>query len=151
MDDTILNDDEEDQRLATEWIPEDWISCGKKYHDVPAVVKAARRNLLKIPPSFIRHVPPKTLSIASLLALDLPLLTEPGIGPMDDDAERFCDLLPSADLEDVLPFLCVPNRAELHQLLGDLGQVWFDGKQSFRTWVNPDVVCPFWVAREGFP
>ncbi|KAJ6467118.1 hypothetical protein C8R47DRAFT_1153221 [Mycena vitilis] len=120
MNDTILNDEEEDQRLATTWIPEDWISCGKKYHDIPAVVQAARRNLLKIPPSFIHHVPPKTLSIASLLSLDLPPLTEAGISPMDVEAERFCDFLPNRDLEDILPFLRVPNRAELQQLLAGL-------------------------------
>jgi hypothetical protein len=64
---------------------------------------------------------------------------------MDDDGEHFSDMAPTSEIEDMLSFLVVPSRAELRQFLKEFGQAWFDGKKSIRTWINPEIACPFWV------
>ncbi|KAJ6545247.1 hypothetical protein B0H19DRAFT_1075591 [Mycena capillaripes] len=145
MDDILLNDDEEDTQLASNWDPSQWISNGKIYHDVPTVVEVARRHILKIPPSFAVNLPPKALSIAQLLEFDLPPIIHPTIHPMDDGTERFSDEAATEDIEAVLPLLVVPTRSEHRQLLKEFGQAWFDGKKSLRTWINPQITSPFWV------
>ncbi|KAJ6506459.1 hypothetical protein DFH09DRAFT_1101406 [Mycena vulgaris] len=37
MDDTIIDDDDMDQSYETDWIPSEWIGCGKKYPDIPPI------------------------------------------------------------------------------------------------------------------
>ena len=63
----IFDDDKEANQLASQWDPAEWISNQRTYHDVPAVVEAARARLLKIPSSFTSNLPPKTLPITDLM------------------------------------------------------------------------------------
>ncbi|KAJ7255123.1 hypothetical protein B0H12DRAFT_1071051 [Mycena haematopus] len=138
-------DDDEARALVLAWNPAEWISANKIYRDVPPVVEAARLDLLKIPPKFTHKLPPKTLSIAQLLEFDLPPVMEHTGTPMDVDSEHFSDLVPTGELEEILPFLVVPTHKELGRLLNEVGQAWFDGKKSLLTWTNPDIALPFWI------
>ncbi|KAJ7178444.1 hypothetical protein C8R43DRAFT_1117832 [Mycena crocata] len=135
----------DDEQQHAPWNPNEWISCGKEYHNVPAEVETARRELLKIPPSFAQNLPPKTISIFRLLSLDLPPVSESLLDPMDDDFEQFSEAVASRDIEEILPLLVVPSRSEVQRLIQGLGQAWFDGRKSLCSWLNPDVAFPFWV------
>ncbi|KAJ6579053.1 hypothetical protein DFH09DRAFT_1077350 [Mycena vulgaris] len=115
MDNTIINDDDMDQSYKTDWIPTEWIGCGKKYRDIPPIVDAARRTILKIPSFFTT------------------------LNSMDDDTEWFMDEPVSPNLEEPLPFLTVPSGSIVKQLLNKFGQAWFDEKKTLRTWINPEI------------
>ncbi|KAJ7433411.1 hypothetical protein FB451DRAFT_1419699 [Mycena latifolia] len=141
MDDTIINDDEEDQCFKKHWISTEWIACGKEYRNIPPIVEAARRSILKIPPSLINNLPSKTLSIAELLGFELPLICE----PMDDGTEWFSEETASPNVEELIPFLAVPTCGVVQHLLNKFGQAWFDGKKTIRTCINPEIIFPFWV------
>ncbi|KAJ7148708.1 hypothetical protein C8R43DRAFT_1236758 [Mycena crocata] len=139
----ILSDSDEKSLIST-WDPDEWISAGKIYHDVPPVVDAARRNLLQIPPSFTKNLPSKSMSISQLLQFDLPPKSD-GVDGMDIDSDGFTITEPTRELEEVLPFLALPTRSALSRLLSMLGQAWFDGGKSIQIALNPEVVFPFWV------
>ncbi|KAJ6487065.1 hypothetical protein DFH09DRAFT_1457048 [Mycena vulgaris] len=143
--DTITIHDDADQCCETDWIPTDWIGCGKKYYEIPPIVETARRNILKIPPSFTNNLPAETLSIAELLLFELPPTADPDFSPMDDGTEWFSNEMASSDIEALIPFLPVPNHDILTHLLNNFGQAWFDGRKTVRTWINPEIKFPFWV------
>ncbi|KAJ7604607.1 hypothetical protein DFH06DRAFT_1386901 [Mycena polygramma] len=135
-------DDSDDMTLLAAWNPHEWISNGKQYHDVPPVVQAARRSMLKIPDSFAKNLPPKTMSISQLLQCDLPPASS---DTMELDFDFFSATEPTDNIEEILPFLGIPSPTMLDSMNAALGQAWFDGKNSIRTWINPGVACPFWV------
>ncbi|KAJ6580223.1 hypothetical protein B0H10DRAFT_1962660 [Mycena sp. CBHHK59/15] len=114
MDDIIMNDDDADQHFTTNWQPTQWISCGKTYCDVPAIVETARHHILKIPSSFNKNLPAKTMSIAQLSVFELPPVADDA---MDDDSARFSDVVAISEMEEVLPFLAVPTRRTQRQLM----------------------------------
>ncbi|KAJ7150342.1 hypothetical protein C8R46DRAFT_1358417 [Mycena filopes] len=143
MDNIIVNDDEEDQQLLN-WDPSQWISRGKVYRDVPAIVEAARRRILRIPASFTANLPPKSLSITQLLEFPFPPIDTTS-DRMDDDTARYSDEEPTRDIEEMLAFILVPTRSDLRHFLTEFGQAWFDGKKSLRTSINPGIAFPFWV------
>ncbi|KAJ6493128.1 hypothetical protein C8R45DRAFT_1073149 [Mycena sanguinolenta] len=147
MHDTIelYDDDERANLLATQWNPSEWIGNQRIYHDVPAVVEAARARILTIPPSFTPNLPPPELPISDLIPFHLPPIMDPATTPMDDDSERFSDMEATRDIEEMLPLLIVPTRREVAKFFEGVGQAWFDGKKSLCTWVNPEIVFPFWV------
>jgi hypothetical protein len=64
---------------------------------------------------------------------------------MDIDFDFFDHTEPAKDIEDILFFLALPTCAMLATMNQEFGQAWFDGKQSIRTRINPDVAYPFWV------
>ncbi|KAJ7260772.1 hypothetical protein C8J57DRAFT_1514702 [Mycena rebaudengoi] len=141
--DCIRNDDDEDLDLATQWDPAQWISCNKKYEDLPPIIEVARRNTLKIPPSLQPHLPPKSMSILQLMRFDMPPVADDDLA-MDVDYEIFSTAKPTADLEENLPFLVLPSRKMPHQMFSTFGQAWFDGNNSLHTICNPDIAYPFW-------
>ncbi|KAJ7776542.1 hypothetical protein DFH07DRAFT_951674 [Mycena maculata] len=145
MDDTINIHDEEDQYYETTWVPPDWIGCRKEYRDIPPMVDTALRNILQIPPSFLHNLPAKTISIAELLLFELPPIADPDINPMDDDTKWFSDQTVSANAEELIPFLAVPNQDLMNHLLNQFGQAWFDGERTVHTWINPNICFPFWI------
>ncbi|KAJ6528629.1 hypothetical protein DFH09DRAFT_1413394 [Mycena vulgaris] len=111
MDDTVINNDDMDQSYETDWIPTEWIGCGKKYRDIPPIVDTARHTtILKIPSSFTNNLPRKTMSIAQLLLFELPPLGDSTLNPMDDDTEGFTDEQVSPNLEELLP---VPHCSKI--------------------------------------
>ncbi|KAJ7260596.1 hypothetical protein C8J57DRAFT_1514529 [Mycena rebaudengoi] len=114
--DCIRNDDDEDLDLATQWDPAQWISCNKKYEDLPPIIEVARRNTLKIPP-----LPPKSMSILQLMRFDMPPVADDDLA-MDVDYEIFSTAKPTADLEENLPFLVLPSRKMLRQMFSTFGQ-----------------------------
>ncbi|KAJ7926328.1 hypothetical protein B0H13DRAFT_2313655 [Mycena leptocephala] len=107
------------------------------------MVEFARRNLLKIPDSVAKKLPSKTMSISQLLRHDLPPTTD-GVDSMDIDLEFFDATEPTKDIEEILPFLAIPTRTVLDTIEKGLGQAWFDGQKSIRTWINPGIAYPFW-------
>ncbi|KAJ6578795.1 hypothetical protein DFH09DRAFT_1361160 [Mycena vulgaris] len=140
----IPSDGEENLILSTQWDPDEWILAGRKYHDVPAFVDIARSNLLKIPDHFAQKLPSKSMSISGLLRYDLPPRSD-GVDSMDIDSNLFTTQNPTTDIEDTLPFLALPTRTLLNQLVSMSGQAWFDGHKSIRTWLNPEIAFPFWA------
>ncbi|KAJ6622832.1 hypothetical protein B0H10DRAFT_2214142 [Mycena sp. CBHHK59/15] len=142
--DIIRNNDEEEQDLATEWDPSDWILCGKEYKDVPQIVEVARRSVLRLPTSIQHHLPSKTMTISQLLNFDVPPLADDDTA-MDNDTKNYSASEPTANIEEILAFLALPNRSLLRKIIDGFGQAWFDGKKSLRTWLHPEVRYPFWA------
>ncbi|KAJ6555301.1 hypothetical protein B0H10DRAFT_2373436 [Mycena sp. CBHHK59/15] len=121
--DTILSDSEADLLLSTDWDPHEWISRGKKYHNVPPIVDTAQRNMLKIPASFANNLPSKTIS-----GVDAWILIP----------NFFTTAEPTRDIEEILSFLALPTRTMLDTMVKTFGQAWFD-----------DIGFPFWVLHTG--
>ncbi|KAJ7754214.1 hypothetical protein DFH07DRAFT_959911 [Mycena maculata] len=128
MDSPLVNDDEEDEHYERTWVAAHWIGCGREYHNNPPVVEAA-------------NLPDKNMSIAQLLVFEVPPIED----PMDDDTEWFLTEPASPDVRELVPLLSIPSRDVVQHLLNELGQAWFDGKQSLHTSINPEVALPFWV------
>jgi hypothetical protein len=66
----IPSDGEENIVLSTKWDLDEWISAGRKHHDVPAFVDKARSNLLKIPDHFAHKVGEKELLCKAVATLN---------------------------------------------------------------------------------
>ncbi|KAJ7509290.1 hypothetical protein B0H11DRAFT_2427625 [Mycena galericulata] len=141
----IDSDDELRSSLDRKWEPQEWISRGKKYEDVPPFVEVALCNLLRIPSSFTNKLPPKTMPISQLLQYDLPPRSNAAMDITDTEFDFFTALEPARDIQDVLLFLALPTRTMLKTMLQKCGQAWFDGNTSMRTWLIPEIALPFWV------
>ncbi|KAJ7437476.1 hypothetical protein B0H11DRAFT_2255351 [Mycena galericulata] len=145
MDSEILHIiDSDDENNAAEWNPTYWIAQGRIYENVPAYVEAARHQILQLPASIRSLLPSKSISIAQLLLLELPPIA-PSDDPMDPGLQIYTTAEPTENIQEVLPYLALPSRTMLHQMVGEFGQAWLDGKKSLRTWFNPDVAYPLWA------
>ncbi|KAJ6558971.1 hypothetical protein B0H10DRAFT_1967125 [Mycena sp. CBHHK59/15] len=142
--DIVRNDNKEEQDLVTEWDPSDWILCGKKYKDVPQIVEVAQRSILRLLTSIQHHLPSKTMTISQLLNFDMPPLADDNTA-MDDDTKSYSASEPTANIEEILASLALPNHILLQKIIDRFGQAWFNSKKSLHTWLHPEIRCPFWA------
>ncbi|KAJ6611425.1 hypothetical protein B0H10DRAFT_1953090 [Mycena sp. CBHHK59/15] len=126
--DIIRNDDEEEQDLATEWDPSDWILCGKEYKDMPQIVEVAQHSVLRLLTSIQHHLLYKTMTISQLLNFDVPPLADDDTA-VDDDTKNYSALEPTANIEEILAFLALPNCSLLRKIIDD-------GKKSLYVWLK---------------
>jgi hypothetical protein len=126
------------------------VSLGKKWGDIPPVVKCAGKKEFLIPTNIgAKILPPPGLAIQKMLALALPIqgTTVNSIDPMNLFSRDAPELITEASLSR-LRQLSMPTPLMVGQLVEFQGQAWLDGFQSIRYTHLSDAVTshyPFWL------
>lgn len=119
----------------------DWISCGRIFSDlsITPAVEDEMKCLLAVPPSQLFHASvPYKLTVKQLLDKDLP--------PLDTCLQTSFSLQPPASkLPDNFSNWTIPTSHNVHRLLDQFGQAWFDGHLSIIHPSFPCVALPVWV------
>ncbi len=129
--DEEIYDDDELQGTNPAWNQHEWISCGRQYHDVPRYVVLELNRMLLIPESIHRSIPSATLSISEFLKLRLPKHTQKISSPLelsfsDDEPDKI------DEIEEDLANIVIPSFDTVICMEREIGQAWFDGKQSIK-------------------
>jgi hypothetical protein len=132
------------------FIKSKWVSLGKKWGDIPPIVKCTGKKEFLIPTDIgAKILPPPGFPIQKMLAFALPIqgTTVNSIDPMNFFSHNALELITEASLT-CLRQLPMPTPLMVGQLVELQGQAWLDGFQSVRyTHLSNAVTShfPFWL------
>jgi hypothetical protein len=137
--DKVLEILDDNDPVPREWVPQEWLNCGREYKDVPPYVALALSKQYLIPSHFTNLLPSKTTSVMLFVELALPT-----VEASDSSFFEFCNDNADTLTPDDLKFGGIPSKAAQIALETDLGQSWFNGTRSLRD-TRTGTKYPFWI------
>ncbi|KAI0363681.1 hypothetical protein BV20DRAFT_957785 [Pilatotrama ljubarskyi] len=129
MDPILVTDDD---ALLHEWKDSDWIQNNKTYpqNNTPALVLAARRRVLAVPPDLLPTIfPDPSVPVSALLKVALP--AQASLLSYERAEAAFTEELPTEDISTPsFRSRSIPPATYLAKLKDAFGQAWFDGARS---------------------